>query len=156
MFVPACVLAARLIERRASFSVMLRQEYAALATCALYSWAVAHLLMFVLALVMFKPGGPGAEALEAAMRVVPLPYFVLLAAIALRVVLRLSFGRAVGVMALGSCSLLALPLIPSLLFMLTSPLLLILVFILLRNMFGDVLSAQRSREQFNEAWKPRR
>jgi tetratricopeptide (TPR) repeat protein len=151
VFVPACVLAARLIERRASFSVMLRQEYAALATCALYSWAVAHLLMFVLALVMFKPGGPGAEALESAMRVVPLPYFILLSAIALRVVLRLSFGRAIVVMALGSCSLLALPLIPSLLFMLTSPLLLILVFILLRNMFGDVLSAQRSREQFKRS-----
>lgn len=151
VFVPACVLAARLIERRASFSVMLRQEYAALATCALYSWAVAHLLMFVLALVMFKPGGAGADALEAAMRVVPLPYFILLAAIALRVVLRLSFARAVAVIALGSCSLLALPLIPSLLFMLTSPLLLILVFILLRNMFGDVLSAQRSREQFKRS-----
>lgn len=151
VFVPACVLAARLIERRASFSVMLRQDYAALATCALYSWAVSHLLMFVLVLVMFEPPGPGGEALVAAMRVVPLPYFILLAAIALRVVLRLSFGRAVGVIALGSCSLLALPLIPSLLFLLTSPLLLILVFILLRNMFGDVLSAQRSREQFKRS-----
>lgn len=151
VFVPACVLAASVIERRASFSVMLRQEYAALATCALYSWAIAHLLMFVLALVMFKPGGPNAEALEAAMRVVPLPYFVFLAAIALRVVLRLSFGRAIGVMALGACSLLALPLIPKLLYLLTSPLLLILVFILLRNMFGDVLSAQRSREQFKRS-----
>jgi tetratricopeptide (TPR) repeat protein len=151
VFVPACVLAASIVGRRASFSIMLRQEYAALATCALYSWAVAHLLMFVLALVMFKPGGPNAEALEAAMRVVPLPYFVFLVAIALRVVLRLSFGRAVGVMALGACSLLALPLIPKLLYLLTSPLLLILAFVLLRNMFGDVLSAQRSREQFKRS-----
>lgn len=151
VFVPACVLAASVIDKRASFSVLLRQEYAALVTCALYSWAVAHLLMFVLALVMFKPGGPNAEALEAAMRVVPLPYFVFLTAIALRVVLRLSVGRAVGVIALGACSLLALPLIPKLLFMLTSPLLLILLFILLRNMFGDVLSAQRSREQFKRS-----
>ncbi|MFY9610426.1 MAG: tetratricopeptide repeat protein [Blastocatellia bacterium] len=151
VFVPACVLAASVIERRASFRVLLRQEYAAVATCVLYSWAVAHLLMFVLALVMFKPGGPDAEALEAAMRVVPLPYFVFLAAIALRVVLRLSFGRAIGAMALGACSLLALPLIPKLLFLLTSPLLLILVFILLRNMFGDVLTAQRSREQFKRS-----
>lgn len=148
VFVPACVLAASVVERRASFSVMLRQEYAALASCALYSWSVAHLLMFVLALLMFKPGGPNAQALEAAMRIVPLPYFLFLVALALRVVLRLSFGRAIGVMALGACSLLALPLIPRLLFLLTSPLMLILVFILLRNIFGDVLSAQRSREHF--------
>ncbi|MEK6304652.1 MAG: tetratricopeptide repeat protein [Acidobacteriota bacterium] len=148
VFVPACVLAASIIERRASFSVLLRQEYAALASCALYSWAVAHLLMFVLALLMFKPGGPNAQALESAMRIVPLPYFLFLVVLALRVALRLSFGRAVAVMALGACSLLALPLIPRLAFILTSPLMLILVFILLRNMFGDVLSAQRSRENF--------
>lgn len=151
VFVPACVLAASVIERRASFSVMLRQEYAALASCALYSWAVSHLLMFVLAFLMFKPGGPNSQALEAAMRVVPLPYFVFLITLALRVVLRVSFGRAIAVMALGACSLLALPLIPRLLFLLTSPLLLILVFILLRNMFGDVISAQRSREHFKRS-----
>jgi tetratricopeptide (TPR) repeat protein len=151
VFVPACVLAASVIERRASFSVMLRQEYAALASCALYSWSVAHLLMFVLALLMFKPGGPNAQALEAAMRIVPLPYFLFLVALGFRVVLRLSFGRAIGVMALGACSLLALPLIPRLLFLLTSPLMLILVFILLRNIFGDVLSAQRSREHFKRS-----
>jgi tetratricopeptide (TPR) repeat protein len=151
VFVPACVLAASLIERRGSFSMILRQEYPALASCALYSWSIAHLLMFVLALVMFKPGGPNAQALEAAMRIVPLPYFLFLFVLALRVVLRLSFGRAIGVMALGACSLLALPLIPRLLFLLTSPLMLILVFILLRNMFGDVLSAQRSREHFKQS-----
>jgi len=151
VFVPACVLAASVIERRASFSVMLRQEYAALASCALYSWSVAHLLMFVLSLLMYKPGGPNAQALEAAMRIVPLPYFLFLVALGLRVVLRLSFGRAIGVMALGACSLLALPLIPRLLFLLTSPLMLILVFILLRNIFGDVLGAQRSREHFKRS-----
>lgn len=148
IFVPACVLAASLVERRASFRVLLRHEFAALVSCALYSWAVAHLLMFVLALVMFKPGGPNAEALVSAMRIVPLPYFLFLVVLALRVALRLSFGRAVVVMALGACSLLVLPLLPRFAFILTSPLMLILVFILLRNMFGDVLSAQRSRENF--------
>ena len=81
----------------------------------------------------------------------PLPYFLFLVVLALRVVLRLSFGRAIGVMALGACSLVALPLIPRLLFLLTSPLMLILVFILLRNIFGDVLSAQRSREHFKQS-----
>ena len=148
VFVPACVLAASLIERRASFSVLLRQEYAALASCALYGWAVAHLLMFVLALLMYKPGGPNALALESAMRIVPLPYFLFLVVLALRVVLRMGFGRAIAVTLLAACSLLALPLIPRLAFILTSPLMLILVLVLLRNMFGDVLSAQRSRENF--------
>jgi tetratricopeptide (TPR) repeat protein len=151
VFVPACILAASIIERRASFTVMLRQEYAGLVSCALYAWTVSHLLMFVLALLMFQPGGPNAKALEAAMRIVPLPYFLFLIVLALRVALRLSFGRAIGVTALAACSLLALPLIPRLLLMLTSPLMLILVFILLRNIFGDALSAQRSREHFKRS-----
>jgi tetratricopeptide (TPR) repeat protein len=60
----------------------------------------------------------------------------------------MSYGRAVGVIALASLSLLALPLIPNLLFLLTSPFLLILLIVLLRNVFSDLLRAQQSRENF--------
>jgi tetratricopeptide (TPR) repeat protein len=45
-------------------------------------------------------------------------------------------------------SLLALPLLPRLSFILTSPFLLILVIILLRNFLGEMVSSQRAREDF--------
>ncbi|HVG17459.1 MAG TPA: hypothetical protein VNI02_00285, partial [Blastocatellia bacterium] len=150
VFVPACVLAASLITRRASFSVLLRQEYAPLASCTLYGWAASHLMMLIPVAFAYRPGGPDPRLVEAALRLVPLPYFVFLATIALRAVLQVKYRSAVGVMALGACSLLALPLIPNLLYLLTSPFLLLLAILLLRNFFGTMMSAQRSREEFKQ------
>jgi hypothetical protein len=109
VFVPACLFAASLIEKRASFTVLLRQEYAPLVSCALYGWAAAHLIMFVPALALYQPGGPNQQALEAALRLVPLPYFVFLMTIALRAVLQMSYPRAIGAVAIAACSLIALP-----------------------------------------------
>src|SRR6266550_3026139 len=148
VFVPACLFAASLIHRRASFSVLLRQEYAPLASCALFGWTAAHLIMLIPATLMFTPGGPETTAVEAALRLVPVPYFVFLMLIAVRAVLRASYGQSAGIVVLGSLSLVALPLLPRLLFQLTSPFLLILVIILLRNLLGDMVSAQRAREDF--------
>ena len=149
IFVPACLLAASLIERRASFSVLLRQEYAPLASCALYAWTAAHLMMLIPALLVYQPGGPSRQLAEEALRLVPLPYFVFLITIAQRAVLHIAYGRAIGVVALASLSLVALPFLSGVLLpLLTSPFLLILVILLLRNFLGDAISAQRSREDF--------
>jgi tetratricopeptide (TPR) repeat protein len=148
VFVPACLFAASVIQRRASFSVLLRQEYAPLASCALYAWTAAHLIMLIPATFLFTPGGPDALAVESALRIVPLPYFVFLMLIGVHTVFRASYGQAAGVVLLGALSLLALPLLPRLSFILTSPFLLILVILLLRNLLGDMVSAQRSRENF--------
>jgi tetratricopeptide (TPR) repeat protein len=79
---------------------------------------------------------------------VPIPYFVFLIVLGAQAVLRVGYGGATGVVALGSLSLLALPLLPRLSFILTSPFLLILIIILLRNFLGDIASAQRAREDF--------
>jgi tetratricopeptide (TPR) repeat protein len=148
VFVPACLLAASLLHRRASFRVLLRQEYGPLASCALYGWAAAHLVMLIPALFLYEPASSNPAALAAALKLAPLPYFVFLIAIGIHAVLRIGYGRAAGTVALASLSLLALPLLPRLLFLLTSPFLLILVIILIRNVFGDMVSAQRSREDF--------
>jgi tetratricopeptide (TPR) repeat protein len=153
VFVPACLFAANLIQRRASFGVMFRQEYAPVASCVLYGWAAAHLMMLIPAWLLYDPATATAYPAEAAvrllaLRLVPLPYFAFLVVIGLRAALQLSYGRAVGAVALSSLSLLALPLLPSVLFLLTSPFLLILVIILLRNFLGDAISAQRAREDF--------
>ncbi len=68
--------------------------------------------------------------------------------LALNTVLRLTYGKAVGVMGMAALSLVALPLLPRLLYLLTSPFLLILVILLFRNVLGDILSAQRARASF--------
>ena len=146
IFVPAVLLSASLVDRRSSVRVLLNQEYAPLVSAILYSWAAAHLLMLVPAWLLFQPAGSPLD--EVALRLAPLPFFIFLVVLAVRVVLRMSYGRAVGVIALASLSLLALPLIPNLLFLLTSPFLLILLIVLLRNVFGDLLRAQQSRENF--------
>jgi tetratricopeptide (TPR) repeat protein len=148
VFVPACLLATSVIHRRASFSVLLRQEYAPLASCTLYAWAAAHFVMVIPALFLFDRSGPNVDALEAALRLVPIPYFVFLIVLGAQAVLRVGYGGATGVVVLGSLSLLALPLLPRLSFILTSPFLLILIIILLRNFLGDMASAQRAREDF--------
>jgi tetratricopeptide (TPR) repeat protein len=148
VFVPACLLATSLIHRRASFSVLLRQEYAALTSCALYGWAAAHFMMVIPAVFLFQRGAPAPAVLETALRLVPLPYFIFLIVLAAHAVLRVGYGGATGVVALGALSLFALPLLPRLLFLLTSPFLLILVIILLRNFLGDIVSSQRAREDF--------
>jgi tetratricopeptide (TPR) repeat protein len=148
VFVPACLLATSVIHRRASFNVLLRQEYAPLTSCALYAWAASHLMMLIPAALLFQPGGPSPTALEAALRLAPLPYFIFLIVLAAHAVLRVGYGGALGVVALGSLSLFALPLLPRLSFLLTSPFLLILVIILLRNFLGDMVSSQRAREDF--------
>lgn len=149
VFVPACLFAASLIEKRASFTMLLRQEYAPLVSCALYGWAAAHLVMLVPALAVYQPNGPNQQALEQALSLVPLPYFVFLMTIALRAVLRMSYPRAIGAIAVAACSLIALPFLSGVLLpLLSSPFLLILVIILLRNFLGDAISAQRSRADF--------
>lgn len=149
IFVPACILAANLLDRRASFIVRLRQEYAPLVSCALYAWAAAHLLMIIPALVTYEPGGASPQVTEAVLRLAPLPYFLFLIVFALKAALQLGTGRAVGAVTIAACSLAALPFLSGiLLWLLTSPFLLIIFILLLRNFFGDLIGQQRAREDF--------
>src|SRR6266850_557738 len=103
VFGAAVLLATSVIHRRASFSVLLRQEYAPLTSCVLYGWAAAHLMMLIPAMLLFRPGGPNATALDA-LKLVPLPYFIFLIVLAAHAVLRVGYGGAAGVVALGSLS----------------------------------------------------
>lgn len=149
VFIPACLLATSLVDQRSSFRVLFRQEYAPLSACAFYSWSIAHLVMSVPGWALFRAGEPADfTALESILWLLPLPYFIFLMTLALNVVLRLSYGSAVGVMAMAALSLVALPLLPRLLYLLTSPFLLILFILLFRNVLGDLFSAQRARANF--------
>src|SRR5437867_3751906 len=92
VFVPALLLSASVIHRRASFTVLFRQEYAPLASCALYAWAAAHLIMLIPAMFVLQPAGQSPAAMELALKLVPLPYFVFLITLGVNTVLRVGNG----------------------------------------------------------------
>ncbi|MFL6229881.1 MAG: tetratricopeptide repeat protein [Pyrinomonadaceae bacterium] len=56
IFVPALVFISNLFERRASFGVVLQQEYASVASVVLYAWAAAHLVSLPLVLLARASG----------------------------------------------------------------------------------------------------
>lgn len=55
-FVPACMVVANLLEKRGSFGIVLRQEYASFASAVFYAWATANLIALPLALVANASG----------------------------------------------------------------------------------------------------
>jgi tetratricopeptide (TPR) repeat protein len=67
VFVPVTIFVVNLFERRASFGLMIQQEYAALASALLYTWAAASLAALPLA-VLARLTGVEAQAFDAAVR----------------------------------------------------------------------------------------
>jgi tetratricopeptide (TPR) repeat protein len=55
-FVPLLVLFANLFERRGSYGLVLRQEYAPVASCVFYAWTAAHLAALPLAWLARRGG----------------------------------------------------------------------------------------------------
>jgi tetratricopeptide (TPR) repeat protein len=146
IFIPACLLAANLFEQRSSFRLLLSQEYAPLATCIFYSWTITHLVMLIPAIFFM-------QMTSIALRFAPVPFFIFLLVLALRVVLHLSYARVLGVISAATFSLGLLPLVPRLMVWLTSPFLLIIVFFALRTFFTEIISTQRARENFQQNLK---
>ncbi|HWT02372.1 MAG TPA: tetratricopeptide repeat protein [Pyrinomonadaceae bacterium] len=131
VFVPALVLLANLFERRASFGIVLQQEYAPLAAAALYAWAAANLIGLPLAALARASGFEAdvlmrvQQSLEArlAQGDIPLedawmyfsafwqtatfavtlllPFFIFWLVVAVHVVFRLSVPRSILVTLLG-------------------------------------------------------
>jgi tetratricopeptide (TPR) repeat protein len=62
IFVPALVFISNLFERRASFGVVLQQEYASVASVVLYAWAAANLVSLPL-ILLARAGGFEADVI---------------------------------------------------------------------------------------------
>ena len=147
IFTPALLFAISLVDRRSSFGVLLRQEYATLVACVFYSWAIAHFVLFFLSLILFVGDDLGGFGVQIAIRLVPLPYFAFLVILGVRVVMKLSTLASIGAVAVAGASLILLPVVPRLMFFLSSPFLLIIVILLLRNFIGDLISGHHARER---------
>lgn len=181
IFVPALIFFINLFERRGSFSLVLQQEFASLASAIFYAWVFAHLLS--LALVFFARTSNFEEFTIAQSRqmvetviaqrqpppeevaelrnpqnylssfslMLMLPFFLLWSLIAVREVFRVAWWRAVIAILGGMLVMLfAVRIAQELGGLLTSPFLLIMLFLLLRGYFGEVMRTQRARASFRQ------
>lgn len=131
-------------------------------TTGLLTWAVAFAESSMEMVRNAPPGGLSEEqaremlaALPRLMLVVliqPLTLFALWAVPAVRAVFRLTWPRALVVVAVSVFLMfLAMPLLAVVSVVLASPFLLLLVFLLLRGYVGELLSGQRSRASFRRS-----
>lgn len=174
IFVPLTILIANLLERRGSFGLVLQQEYAALASVLFYAWAAASIAALPVALVAklsgFQTTIVALSVQQVAAMVPPeaitnditqrltgdfylllrMPFFCLWALVGVREVFRFSWVRALATVALGVLLMVFVGYNFSRLFgsLFASPLLLIMLFFLLRGYFGEVVRTQRARADF--------
>jgi tetratricopeptide (TPR) repeat protein len=179
ILVPTMALVANLFERRASFGLVLRQEYAPLAATVFYAWAAANLAALPLALLARTTNFDAAviaqfqeqfsEAMQqrgyaAEMAIVLsdptasfsimlfLPLFAFWTVLAVREVFRLAIWRSIVVVLSSGIFMLVISPVLMRVFgtVMGSPLLLIFLFILLRGYFADVTRGQRARASFKQ------
>lgn len=170
IYVPIVILIANLFEQRARFSLVVREEYAAMVSCALMSQAVSLLITLLPAVLI---GWQGAWMSSDAV----LPYFVLVVVIPLPVfawLMTLATGTmfqiglsgpsgtvgqtghvnwmvAGGTVLISFLSLLLMPLfIDATSFVCASPLLLILLMFLLRDRVDEFVRSRRSQQSFRQ------
>jgi tetratricopeptide (TPR) repeat protein len=181
IFVPSLIFFANVFERRGSFSLVLQQEFAPMASAIFYAWVAAHLVAFPLALLARASGFEAdviaqsqqlSEVFIAQQQLPPeavaqirnprqfissfslmlvLPFFLLWSIIAVREVFRVAWLRAVASVVGGALvTFLVSPLIRQLGGLFTSPFLLVMLFLLLRGYFGEVMRTQRARASFRQ------
>ncbi|MDQ3012219.1 MAG: tetratricopeptide repeat protein [Acidobacteriota bacterium] len=170
IYVPIVILIGNLFEQRGSFSVVVREEYAAMASCALMAQAVSLLITLLPAVLI---GWQGAWLRSDAVMgyfvmvvVIPLPVFAWLMTLATGAVFMTGqigqigqIGRpgqtnwlvAAGTVMISFLSLFLLPLfMDATSFVCASPILAILLLFLLRDRVDDFVRSQRARQSFNQ------
>ena len=167
IYTPIVILIGNLFEQRGSFSLVVRGEYAAMASCALMAQAISLLVTLLPAIVI---GWQAARLSSNAVIgyfvlvvVIPLPVFAWLMTLATGTVFQIGQGGQIGqgsqiswLVAAGTVliSFLSLFLLPLFVdansFICASPVLMILLLFLLRDRVDDFVRSQRSRQSFNQ------
>ena len=153
--VPFVIFIANLFERRASFSLVIREEYAPVVACALLSLAVSLLVTLLPALLI----GWQSVRLNSAtvtpyiilLFVMPLPIFAALMALTIGISFRIGWAAAAVTTLVSFLSLLGITFfMQAATFICASPFLLILLLFLLRDRIDDFFGSQRSRQAFKQ------
>jgi tetratricopeptide (TPR) repeat protein len=155
IYVPFAIFIANLFERRASFSLVIREEYAPVVACALLSLAASLLVTLLPALLI---GWQSVRLSSATVTpyiillfVMPLPIFAALMALTIGVSFRIGWAAAAVTTLISFLSLLGITLfMQAATFICASPFLLILLLFLLRDRIDDFFGSQRSRQAFKQ------
>jgi len=161
VYVPFVILIANLFERRASFSLVVREEFAPMVSCSLMSLAASFLAAILPAIVI---GWQSAQFRSDAVIgffvlviVIPLPIFAWLMTLTTGTVFHLGqasqyhWVAAIGTTLISFLSFIILPLfIDATSFVCGSPFLLLLLVFLLRDRVDDFMKSQRSRQSFRQ------
>lgn len=184
VFVPLVLFIANLYERRASFRLLLQQEYSALTSSVFYAMTAASLIAIILSVAgaltgvlpvlaqrvytmqVEQPGAfrpdmvpgfdprlftPNGVALALAYTAL-FALFGLFATMAIHVALRLSWVRSIVIVLISGAvlfpaSIILLPLFTT---VLSSPILLFMLFLFIRGYIGDIGRSHRSRVAFKQ------
>ena len=155
IFVPFAILIANLFERRASFSLVIREEYAPVVACSLGSLAISLLVTLPPAvLIGLQSARLPAEAVTGyfmLLAVMPLPIFAALMTITVGTVFRIGWAAAAVTTLVSFLSLLGMPLLmQAATFVCASPFLLLLMLFLLRDRVDDFMRSHRARQSFKQ------
>lgn len=155
IYVPFVILIANLFEQRASFSLVVREEYPAVASCALLSLAVSLLAtMLPAVLIGWQSTWLQSDAVIGyfvLVVLIPLPIFAWLMTLVTGTIFRAGWVAAGGTVLLSLLSMIIMPLfIDATSFVCASPILMILLLFLLRDRVDDFMRSQRSRQSFKQ------
>ncbi|MGH9840477.1 MAG: tetratricopeptide repeat protein [Blastocatellia bacterium] len=155
IYVPFAILIANLFEKRASFSFVIREEYAPVLACALSSLAVSLLVTILPAVVIgWQSTWLRSDAVMGyfvLLILMPLPIFAALMTIAIGTVFRIGWAAAAVTTLLSFLALLGMPLLmQAATFVCASPFLLLLMLFLLRDRVDDFMRSHRARASFKQ------
>jgi tetratricopeptide (TPR) repeat protein len=155
VYAPFAILIANLFERRAGFSLVIREEYARVASCSLLSLAASLLATLPAALLIaLQSANLKSEVITSyivLLIVMPLPIFAALMTITVGTSFRIGWAAAAVTTLVSFLSLLGITLlVQAAAFVCASPFLLLLLLFLLRDRIDEVIGATRSRQAFKQ------
>src|SRR5262245_12105628 len=153
--VPFPILLANLFERRASFSLVIREEYAGVVSCSLLSLVGSLVVTLPVAILIgWQSGileGDVVSGYIILLLVMPLPIFAALMTITIGISFRVGWAAAAVTTLISFLSLPAVFLLATAAnFICASPFLLLLLLFLLRDRIDEFIGATRSRQAFKQ------
>jgi Flp pilus assembly protein TadD len=155
VYVPFAILIANIFERRAGFSLVIREEYAGVVSCSLLSLAGSLVVTLPAAILIgWQSGileGDVVSGYIVLLLVMPLPIFAALMTITIGISFRVGWAAAAVTTLISFLSLPAVFLLATAAnFICASPFLLLLLLFLLRDRIDEFIGATRSRQAFKQ------
>ena len=154
IYVPFAILIANLFERRASFSLVIREEYAPVVSCTLLSLTAALLVALPAAIIIGRQSATLRTPVVGyliMLFMMPMPIFAALMTITIGTTFRIGWAAAAVTTLISFLSLLGSSLLmQAMSFVCASPFLLLLLVFLLRDRIDEFIGASRSRQSFKQ------